>query len=286
MDNKKSVVVIILVAVVLFLGSQSVYTVDQTQRGLLLQLGKPVDSGIEPGLHFKLPFVQNVIRFDKRVLEYDAPPAEILTRDKKNLVVDNYSRWRISDTLDFYQTARTVSGGRSRLDDIIYSELRVALGNFSLTEIVSAERSEIMSRVTEKSREKLSDYGIEVLDVRIKRTDLPEENQKAIFGRMRAERERQAKRYRAEGREEGVKVKTGADRERAVMLADAREESQVLRGEGDAEATGIYAQALSKDPEFYQFWKSMEAYKQGVNNGTDFVFTPREEFWRYMESSK
>jgi membrane protease subunit HflC len=286
MNNRKTTILIILLAVAVLIGTQVFFTVDQTQRGLLLQLGKPVKSDLKPGLHFKLPFVQNVVQFDYRVLEYDAPPAEILTEDKKNLVVDNYSRWRIVDPLKFYRTVRTVEGGRSRLDDIIYSELRVALGNYSLTEIVSSDRSKIMTQVTEKSDNALKEYGIDVLDVRIKSTDLPAENQKAIYARMRAERERQAKKYRSEGREEGVKIRTEADRKRAVMLAEAKRKAQTMRGEGDAQATQIYAQALKKDPEFYQFWRSMDAYKQGINNQTDFVFTPREEFWRYMESSK
>jgi len=275
-----------VLAVAVLIGTQSFFTIDQTQRGLLLQLGKPVKSDLKPGLHFKLPFVQNVIQFDYRVLEYDAPPAEILTEDKKNLVVDNYSRWRIVDPLKFYRTVRTVRGGRSRLDDIIYSELRVALGNYSLTEIVSSDRSKIMTQVTKKSDKALDDYGIDVLDVRIKSTDLPVENQKAIYARMRAERERQAKKYRSEGHEEAVKIRTEADRKRAVMLAEAKRKAQTLRGEGDAQATRIYARALKKDPEFYQFWRSMDAYKKGVTNQTDFVFTPGEEFWRYMESSK
>ena len=286
MNNRKTTILIIVLAVAVLIGTQSFFTIDQTQRGLLLQLGKPVKSDLKPGLHFKLPFVQNVIQFDYRVLEYDAPPAEILTEDKKNLVVDNYSRWRIVDPLKFYRTVRTVRGGRSRLDDIIYSELRVALGNYSLTEIVSSDRSKIMTQVTKKSDKALDDYGIDVLDVRIKSTDLPVENQKAIYARMRAERERQAKKYRSEGHEEAVKIRTEADRKRAVMLAEAKRKAQTLRGEGDAQATRIYARALKKDPEFYQFWRSMDAYKKGVTNQTDFVFTPGEEFWRYMESSK
>ncbi len=283
--NKKIIILVIIIAVGVLALSQVMFTVDQTQRALVLQMGKPVRSNVMPGLHVKLPFVQNVVTYDHRVLEYDAPPAEILTEDKKNLVVDNYSRWRIDEPLKFFRTVRTITGGRSRLDDIIYSEIRVALGNYSLNEIVSTKRTEIMDKVIKKSRKALKEYGIHVLDVRIKRTDLPEENMKAIFARMRAERDRQAKRYRSEGKEEGVKIKSKTDRKRAVMLAEASEEADVLRGEGDAKAIGIYAQALQKDPEFYQFWRSMRAYEKGVNNQTDFVFTPKEEFWRYLDSS-
>jgi membrane protease subunit HflC len=284
MAEKKIPTIVIIVVVALALGLfQSVYTVDQTQRAIVLQLGKPVGESKGPGLHFKIPFVQNVIFFDHRILEYDAPPAEILTKDKKNLVVDNYSRWRISDPLLFYRTVHNIDGGRSRLDDIIYAELRVSLGRFTLTEIVSSDRAEIMSQVTEKANSLLKDYGILVLDVRIKRTDLPPENQKAIYGRMRAERERQAKQYRSEGRELGVKISTGADKERAIMLAQARKKAEVLKGEGDALATEIYAKSLGQDPEFYRFVKSLEAYKQGLSKNTRLIMTPDNEFLKFLQ---
>ena len=281
-DKQKSALTIILV-LLLLVSSQCFFIVDQTQRAIVIQLGKPVGSDLGPGLHFKLPFIQDVIYFDHRVLEYDAPPAEILTKDKKNLVVDNYSRWRIKDPLTFYRSVRTISSGLSRLDDIIYAELRVALGQYLLTEVVSSKRSQIMRQVTEKCNLLLQKYGIEILDVRIKRTDLPPENQRAIFGRMRAERERQARQYRSEGREEAVKIRTTADKERAIMLAEARQKAEVLRGEGDAIATAIYAQALAKDPKFYQFLRTMEAYKKVVNGKTDFVFTPDSEFWKMIK---
>ncbi|MGX9364823.1 protease modulator HflC [Desulfoplanes sp. PS50] len=284
MAEKKLPTIMIIVAVALVLGLfQSVYIVDQTQRAIVLQLGKPVGDSQGPGLHFKLPFVQNVIMFDQRILEYDAQPAEILTKDKKNLVVDNYSRWRISDPLLFYRTVNNIEGGRSRLDDIVYAELRVSLGRFTLTEIVSSDRAEIMTQVTEKANSLLKDYGILVLDVRIKRTDLPPENQMAIYGRMRAERERQAKQYRSEGREQGVMISTSADRERAIMLAEAEKKSEVLKGEGDARATEIYAASLGQDPEFYAFIRSLEAYRKGLSKNTRLIMTPDNEFLELLE---
>jgi len=287
MAEKKVPTIVLIVIVALGLGLfQSVYIVDQTQRAIVLQLGKPVGDDKGPGLHFKIPFVQNVIYFDHRILEYDAPPAEILTKDKKNLVVDNYSRWRISDPLLFYRTVHNIEGGRSRLDDIIYAELRVSLGRFTLTEIVSSDRAEIMTQVTDKANSLLKDYGILVLDVRIKRTDLPPENQKAIFGRMRAERERQAKQYRSEGRELGVKISTGADKERAIMLAEAEKKAEVLKGEGDARATEIYAASLGQDPEFYKFVRSLEAYKNGLIKNTRLIMTPENDFLEYLEGYK
>jgi len=270
--------------VAVFLLLQCVFTVDQTERAILLQLGKPVgDAALGPGLHFKLPFVQNVIFFDGRVLEYDAPAAEIITQDKKNMVVDNYSRWKIENPLLFYRTVRNIQGGLSRIDDIVYSQMREALGRYTLTEIVAVERSTIMEEVTVKSNSLLRDYGIRVIDVRIKRTDLPKENQMAIYGRMQAERERQAKQYRSEGREEAAKITTLADRQRTVLLADARRAAESARGEGEAAATGIYAQALSQDPEFYEFVRTMDAYKKTMKDQTQFVLTPESEFFKYLQ---
>lgn len=272
------------IGVAVFLLLQCVFVVDQTERAILLQLGKPVgNADYDPGLHFKLPFVQNVIFFDSRVLEYDAPAAEILTKDKKNMVVDNYSRWKIVNPLLFYRTVRNVQGGLSRIDDIVYSQMREALGRYSLTEIVAVERSSIMEEVTTKANVLLSEYGIFIIDVRIKRTDLPQENQMAIYGRMQAERERQAKQYRSEGREEATKITTLADRQRAVLLADARRAAEAARGEGEAAATGIYAQALSQDPDFYEFVRTMDAYKKTMKDQTQFVLTPESEFFKYLQ---
>ncbi len=281
--RRSPIVVLIVLFVLLFAIGQCFFTVDERERAILLQLGKPVSGALEPGLHFKLPFVQNVVSFDHRVLEYDAVPAEILTEDKKNLVVDNYSRWRIVDPLLFYRTVRTVSQATARIDGIIYSELRASLGKFTMTEIISSKRPQIMEEVTAKSDVLLAEYGIDVLDVRIKRTDLPKENQQAIFGRMRAERERQAKQYRSEGREEGAKIRAAVEKDRAVMLAEARRESEVIRGKGDAEAASIYAQALSRDPEFYSFTRSMESYRRSLKDKTRLVLTPDSEFFEYFK---
>jgi len=271
------------IVVGVFLLLQCVFVVDQTERAILLQLGKPVGEDFGPGLNFKLPFVQNVIFFDARVLEYDSPAAEIITQDKKNMVVDNYSRWVIENPLLFYRTVRNIQGGLSRIDDIVYSQLREALGRYTLTEIVAIERSTIMEEVTAKANSLLRDYGIRVIDVRIKRTDLPKENQMAIYGRMQAERERQAKQYRSEGREEAAKITTMADRQRAVILADARRAAESARGEGEAAATAIYAQALTQDPEFYEFVRTMDAYKKTMKDQTQFVLTPESEFFKFLQ---
>lgn len=282
MNPSKGPIIIIVVIVAAILGSQCYFTVDETQKGIVLQMGKPVRTDVEPGIHFKLPLVQNVVLFDSRVLEYDAKPAEVITRDKKNLVVDNYARWRISDTLSFYQSVRTIERAISRLEDIIYAELRVDLGQYSLTDIVSEKRNVIMEQVAQKTNEVLNEFGIEVLDVRIKRTDLPRENMNAIFGRMKAERQRQAKEYRSIGHEQAKRITTSAEKERDVIIAEANQKASRVKGEGEAEAIALYASSLGKDPDFYQFLRSMEAYKQGVNENTSLVLSPEGEFWKYF----
>ncbi len=279
---KKTAPLLIVLFVLVVGVTQCFYTVMETQRALVLQLGKPVGDAKEPGLHFKLPFVQNVIYFDIRILEYDASPAEILTSDKKTLVVDNFSKFRITDPLMFYRTVRTLPGAQARLDDVIYSQLREALGRFTLPEIISSKRNEIMEQVTRNASELIQEFGIEVVDVRIKRTDLPAENERAIYGRMRAERERQAKQYRSEGQEESAKIRSGADRQRVVILAEARRQSEEIRGVGDAEATGIYAQALEQSPEFFAFKRSLDAYERSFGANTKVLLTPENPFLQYM----
>lgn len=276
----------IIVVLVLIAINMAFFTVDQTQQALVVQLGKPVGGIKEPGLHFRIPLVQEVIYFEKRLLLYDANPAEILTEDKKNLVVDNYSEWKIVDPLKFYQTVRDVSGAQARLDDIVYSKLRVQLGLHSLLEILSATRAQLMDTVTQKSDEAARDYGIQVVDVRIKRADLPPENERAVFGRMQAERERQAKKYRSEGQEEAQKLRSTADKERAIILAEAYKQAQEIKGKGEADAIRIYAQAFEKDPEFYRFIRTMDAYKESLKGETTMVLTPDSEFLEYLKGVK
>ncbi len=281
MNRKLSLALVGFIAIVVLL--QSVYTVHQTQRAIVLQLGKPVGDVRGPGLHFKLPFVQNVIYFDARVLDYDAEPAEALTQDKKAIVLDNYVRWRITDPLLFYQTVRTIPGAQARLEDIIYSQLRVFVGRYTLTEVVSSQRLAIMDMVTKRASEIISEYGIDIVDVRIRRTDLPAENQRAIFGRMRAERERQARQYRSEGLEESTAIKSTADKEQAMILAEARRRSSIIRGEGEAESTKIFADALRQSPEFYEFQRSLEAYRKSLSNNTSILLSPEDPFLKYFQ---
>ncbi|NDV23925.1 protease modulator HflC [Desulfovibrio sp. JC022] len=282
---KKSSAPLAILIIVAVLGiAQSAYIVKQTEKAIVLQLGKPKSGPMGPGLHFKLPFVQNVIYFDSRLLEYDARPAEILTKDKKNMVVDNYSKWRIADPLLFYRTVRSIPRAQARLDDIIYAELRVALGRYTLIEIISSDRTSIMEEVSHTSNSLLKPYGIEVLDVRIKRTDLPPENARAIYGRMRAERERMAKQYRSQGSEAAARITAQADKERTILFADANLKSDILRGEGDAIATKTYAESFGKDPRFYEFQKSLEAYEKGFRAGkTKLILSQDNPFLKYMK---
>ncbi|WP_319763002.1 protease modulator HflC [Maridesulfovibrio sp.] len=281
--KKGSAPLAILIIVAVLGIAQSAYIVKQTEKAIVLQLGKPKAGPMGPGLHFKLPFVQNVIYFDSRLLEYDARPAEILTKDKKNMVVDNYSKWRISDPLLFYRTVRSIPRAQARLDDIIYAELRVALGRYTLIQIISSDRTSIMEEVTQTSNLLLKPYGIEVLDVRIKRTDLPPENARAIYGRMRAERERMAKQYRSQGNEAAARITAQADKERAITIADANLKAEILRGEGDGKATKIYADSFGKAHKFYEFKKSLEAYEAGFKDNTKFILSQENPFLKFMK---
>ena len=284
---KKYSGILFIVIFILLLGVwQCFFTVDQTEQAFLLQLGKPVGGILGPGLHFKIPFLQQVMHFEQRILAYDAAPAEILTKDKKNLVVDNYSKWQITDPLKFYQTVKTIEGAQSRLDDIIYAQLRVELGVHTLTEVVSEKRSELMKKVTQKSNQLAADYGIKVVDVRIKRADLPPENERHVFDRMRAEREREAKRYRSEGKEQAMKIRAAADRERAIILAQAFQQAEQIKGHGDEEAIKIYAKSIRQDPEFYAFIKSMEVYQKGFDKKTQLVITPSHPLMKFFSLGK
>lgn len=281
--KKTTTPILILLVLIVAVVFQSAFIVQQTEKAIVLQLGKPDNNIYGPGLHFKIPFIQNVIYFDARLLEYDAQPAEALTKDKKALVLDNYARWSIVNPLLFYQTVRTIPGAQARLDDIVYSQLRAALGHYTLTEIVSTERDNIMQMVTKRSSELISAYGIKIVDVRIKRTDLPPENQRAIFGRMRAERERQAKQYRSEGQQQSITIKSLANRERTIIIAKANKESEIIRGQGDAIATKVYAESLGKDEEFYNFQRSLEAYEGSFKNNTRIIVTPDNKFLQEMQ---
>jgi len=279
-------IAVLIIAVILVTINLSVYTISMVEQAVITQLGKPVKNVDEPGLHFKIPFIQKITKFPKQLLDYDSAPTEILTKDKKNLLIDNYAKWRILDSLKLLQTVRDTNGAQSRLDDIIYSELRVELGRHNLIDIVSTTRDEIMKLVTKRTNEKAKEYGISVLDVRIKRADMPQEIANSIYNRMRTERERIAKEYRAQGKEEAQKIRAKTDKEKIVLLAEAYKKEQGIRGEGDAESIKIYAKSLEKDPEFYSFIRSMEAYKVLFKEKSTIILPPDTEFFRFLKESK
>ena len=278
-----TIALIVVILGLFLLGASPFFIVDVTETAIVVQLGKPVQTATEPGLYMKVPFIQEVTRFDKRLLDYDSEPQDVITQDKKTLLLDNFAKWRIVDPLKVYQNFQSQRGALQRLHDIIYSELRVELGRHELLEIVSTGRADLMKIVTQRSNEKASTYGIEIQDVRIKRADLPEQNEKAVFARMQAERERQAKQYRAEGAEEAQKIRSEAEKDKEILLAEAYKESEELRGGGDAKAFRIYADAYRQDPRFFEFTRSMEAYKKTFKDKSTLIMSPDSEFLRYLK---
>lgn len=278
-----ALVVILLILLAIF---KPWYVLDETEQGVIVQLGKPVRVVQESGLHLKLPYPFQVVRkFERRLLEYDSPPEEVITRDKKTLVIDSYVRWRITDPLVFLRTVVSESGAIVRIDDVVYSELRTEIGKVDLFDLVSKVRGEVMTRVTTRSNEKTKEFGAEIVDVRIKRADLPKQNEEAVFQRMKTERERQAKQYRSEGEEEATKIRAEADKERALILAEAEKKAQMLRGEGEAGALRIYAEAYMKNPEFFAFLRTLELYEKSLKEGDTLILTPASDILRYLKSA-
>ncbi len=280
--NKKLIVGILIIVIIAVGLSTSLFTIDETEQAIVTQLGKFIREVKQPGLHFKIPLIQKEHKFEARVMEYDAAAAKIITDDKKHLVIDNYARWKIIEPLKFYQTVGNEFGAQSRLDDIVFSEMREELARHTLTEIVSVNRQQIMHKVAEQCARKAAEYGIQVIDVRIKRADLPQEVTHSVFDRMKAERQRIAKKYRSEGEEEAVKIKAQTDKDKTILLADSYMQAEKTKGEGDAEALKIYAQAYEKDPEFYSFVRTLEAYEKSLGEGTTIVLPGNSEFFQYL----
>jgi len=270
-------------AILVFLGLTSVFIVDETEQVVILQFGKPVRIITEPGLHMKVPFpFQEKNVFDNRLLEYDSPPEEILSKDKKSLIVDNYVRWKIVDPLQFLKTVQAIPTALSRMDDIVYSELRRELGTHDMVEIITENREELMEKVTVASNLSTRDYGIEVVDVRIRRVDLPSQNEESIYARMDAERKRQANKFRSEGEEEAQKIRATTDRDKTIILADAYKQAERIRGEGDAKAVEVYADAYSADPKFYEFVRTLDAYKKIIDDKTMLVLPSDSRLFKLL----
>ena len=275
-------IIVVLVIIGAIIASQTLFIVDETNQAIILQLGEPINTVQTPGLNAKLPFVQNIIYFEKRVLSSDAPPQEYLTIDKKRLVVDHVTRWQITDPLLFFKAVRTEAGARARLDDIVFSELRQELATVRFRDVIAQERENIEERVAQSSAEKASEFGINVVDVRTKRADLPEEVEQSVFDRMRAERQRESSLFRAEGEEQANIIRAQADRAGTVIRAEGEREAQQLRGEGEAAAISIYAEALSQDPEFYAFSRRLEAYAGILKQGDTVIIPADTEFFRFL----
>jgi modulator of FtsH protease HflC len=276
---------IVLLIAVLFTAWSSVVILDERQLAIVTQFGEYKRSLSQPGLHFKLPFVQEVYRMESRILATDATAAEYLTLDKKRLVADPVMRWKITEPLRFYTTVHDESGARARLEDIINSELRRELASHNFGDIIGTAREPLMQKVAVNARKAAKEFGIEVVDVRIKRADLPNEVQESVFGRMRAERDRVAKQYRSEGEEEAAKIRAETDKERTILLAKAYETSQKARGEGDAQSTAIYGEAYGRDPEFYAFTRSLISYEKLMTPKSTVVVSTGSEIFKYLRNS-
>lgn len=282
---KRGTTIVVALVILAFIVLPSwLFTIDETEQVIITQFGRYVRTVKEPGLHAKVPFVQTVHRFEKRILVSDAPSAEYLTLDKKRLVVDYISRWKIDDPLAFFKSVRTVTSAGSRINDIVFSEMRNELASHDFHMIISEKRENIMDTVASAAREKTMDFGIKLIDVRIKRADLPKEVQQSVFARMMAERERIAKRYRSEGAEESAKIRAETDKQKEIMLAEAYAKSQKLRGEGDAKATSIYASAYERDVNFYDFIRTLEAYDKVLTEDTLLVIPAESVFFKYLQN--
>jgi membrane protease subunit HflC len=270
------IIVVIAVTNILF-------TVDQTEQALVLQFGQPRQVVRIPGLHAKWPFVQNVVAFDKRLLDVEPPPEEVIGVDQKRLVVDTYTRYRIVNPLLFYQTVGSEEAARNRLTALVSSSLRQVIGTVSLSAILSTQRAAIMHKIRDEVRAEAQSFGIQVVDTRLRRADLPTQNSEAIYARMNSERQQQAALYRAEGAQAAQSIRANADRERTVILADAQRDAQKVRGAGDAAAIAIYAKAYGQDKKFFAFYRSMQAYRDALSGAkTSFVLTPQNTFFNFF----
>ena len=279
--------VLALGVLALFLVDVAFFKVEQTQMVLITQLGQPVRVIATPGLHAKWPIVQTAIPFDKRLLDYESPPEEVILGDQRRLIVDSFTRYRITNPLEYYQAVGpTEDGVRARLNSVVTSSLRRVLGSESLLDVLSAQRERIMAAIRAQVNGEMTGFGVAVQDVRIRRADLPAENTQAILQRMQSERDRVARQARAEGAEASAKIRADADRQKTVLLADARAGADRLRGEGEAAAIAIYAQAFQRDPGFFATWRTYQAYKDAFSGGhSRLVLSPDNDFLRLMQGT-
>lgn len=275
---------IAVLIVAAFAVMQSVFLVQETEQAMVVQFGDPVERYTTPGLKFKIPLIQKVQFFDKRVLDVDTVPEEVILADQKRIVVDTFARYRITDMLEFYRALASEQQANTRLNNIINSTVRSTMGNATLTDLLSEKRAGLMAAIKAQVNASVTRMGIEIVDVRIGRADLPEQTSQAIFARMRTEREREAAEFRAQGQEMAQTIKSQADKERTILLAEAEKQAQTSRGQGDELAIATYASAFKKDPEFYSFYRTMEAYRAGINGGdTTMILSPEGDFFKYFK---
>lgn len=284
MNDKTKVFFFAVAAVLLFVAANSFYIVSQAEQAIVLQFGEPVREVKEPGLKLKIPFIQNVIVYDKRLLNLDPPAQEVVLNDKKRLDVDSFTRYQIVDPLKFYKTVRTEEQARSKLEEIVNSSLRKILGRITLQELLSQKRNQIMRDISAVKID-AEQIGVSVADVRIRRADLPIEVLQAINARMKSEREREAKEFRGQGQQLSQQIKAMAEKEKTILIAEAEKRAQIIRGNGDKESTEIWNNAANTDPEFYAYYRSLEAYRKAMGNGdTSMVLSPNSEFFEFFET--
>ncbi len=285
MNSTKLVAIVVVGAIILITLSTALFTVRETDQVLVRRFGEPLRVVSDPGLHFKIPILDNATYFEKRLLDFDGDEQEIPTIDQKQLIVNAFARYKITNPLLFFQSVGSEAGMNARLPNIINSALRQVLGDVQLARVLTAERAILMKQITGIASENAEQFGIEIVDVRMKRVDLPPENSQAVFNRMRTQREQEAKLFRAEGQKESDRIKAQADKERRVIVADANKQAEILQGEGDAQAQAIYNDAYGQDPEFFDFWRSMQAMQKGLSSDTTtFVGPPDSDFFRFFSN--
>jgi membrane protease subunit HflC len=272
-----------LVLVALVIANSTLFAVYQTDQAVVVRLGEPLRVVTEPGLNFKLPFLDSVINIDKRILDLENPAQEVIASDQKRLVVDAFARYRVNDALKFYQTIGAIEGANARLSTLLNSALRRVLGEATTTDIVRDKRSQLMASVREQLEGEAQSFGIAVVDVRIRRADLPAQNSQAVYQRMQTERQREAAEFRAQGSQHSQEIRAKADRDVTVLIAEATSKGEQTRGEGDAERNRIFAEAYGRDPDFFSFYRSMQAYENGLHaNDTRMLLKPDSDFFRFF----
>jgi membrane protease subunit HflC len=280
------IVTLILLFVVVIVAYGSMFTVQQTEQVLVVRLGDPKPPITEPGLHFKAPFIDTVIDIDKRILDLENPSQEVIASDQKRLVVDAFARYRIKNALQFYQSVGTIQAANLQLTTLLNASLRRVLGEVTFIQVVRDEREALMARIRDQLDHEAAGYGIQVVDVRIRRADLPEQNSQAVYQRMQTERQREAAEFRAQGGQKAQEIRSNADREATVIVAEANSTAEQIRGEGDAERNRLFAEAYGKDPGFFAFYRSMSAYENGLKSSdTRFLLRPDSDFFKYFGSS-